>query len=987
MKNILVAFILLFANLLGHSQTLTLVSPDGLSEPYEVSTGTEVTVEWDYYEEAPTSMFSYNEDPGSNLNSDWQFSPNPLWSTLSGGIDNGDGTYSYSLTISEDTWIFGAYSSFSGYAYSNVINVALASSVILNYEDGLICSTGDTETLSLEGLFTTIEWYQNAVLIIGETALTYDATEADSYYTIADGVQSNVLVIEELSVDFTGSLNMDGTEITMTADAGMESYQWMSGTDAASMTAISGATSQSYTATLSSASVYYSVQATLGTCTIDSPAKPVSESVFEAAVINVSADTNDYNQLCDGTQITLSIDESYSIFTWYRDGNNANNNSHTYTIWGAWQNGEYHVTTSHEDWPEINVASEIIDVEYYEIIEPVLVGVDNYSTHCDGEELSIILGDEGYTYTWYYHTEYEYTEDDIIDVTDGIYSFTFSESTRITVVASFQGCEESSTLVINSYADENLYINIDNYDQQYLCIDSTAIIGKFYNIEDFTDYQWYEKDGDDWLMITGETTNSYEADQVGFYRLHATSANCATAFIQSNEIEIKDYTERSIYLWADQTEMCVGDTANLNFSAWSWTNIQWLEGEMNIGSGGYEKEFIPIIGAGSTGTTAITEFNTYIVKAKHQSCPNGLKITSEPIIIRPSVNPTITLVGDFEVNQWKEMLVDSAAFYLFCDNYPVSMYVEDNYDTYQWHEQYYQGIDDYVIGDPVDGAIDSTYATNALVQWVTLVVEQDGCIGQSDPILLDTWVFLSPAIASYNNSELCEEGDSSLMHIAFPGTWVEIEWFLDGVAIENSDNDSIWGSQPGMYTVTAYPEACPDFGYSSGVGPVVSFLEATIEEGEWETGEQFFYALPELGYYEYQWYIDGEPYENDSSTPWILYKDGLPNGVITVEITNPEPCTSLSEGILWEGLGIEDFDASSLAIYPNPTTGIINVDGLVPNTVNSIVVYNSIGKVVRSMEVHNVMLQIDLSDLPVGMFMLKIQDENGNINSYTINKL
>ena len=49
--------------------------------------------------------------------------------------------------------------------------------------------------------------------------------------------------------------------------------------------------------------------------------------------------------------------------------------------------------------------------------------------------------------------EYAYTEDDLIDVPTGIYQFTFTETVRITVVASFQGCESSSTLVLNSYSD------------------------------------------------------------------------------------------------------------------------------------------------------------------------------------------------------------------------------------------------------------------------------------------------------------------------------------------------------------------------------------------------------------------------------------------------------------------------------------------------------------------------------------------------------
>ena len=165
-------------------------------------------------------------------------------------------------------------------------------------------------------------------------------------------------------------------------------------------------------------------------------------------------------------------------------------------------------------------------------------------------------------------------------------------------------------------------------------------------------------------------------------------------------------------------------------------------------------------------------------------------------------------------------------------------------------------------------------------------------------------------------------------------------------------------------------------------------MQAEILEGEWDTGEQFFYALPELGYYDYQWFIDDVAYPNDTETPWILYKDGLPNGMITCAVTNVGiECTSVSNGIFWNPLGIGDNEFESISIYPNPTNGLLNINGLNPITANSISIFNSVGMMVKSIEVTTESIKMDIGDLPNGIYILRVQNEVGLVSTYKINKL
>ena len=254
--------------------------------------------------------------------------------------------------------------------------------------------------------------------------------------------------------------------------------------------------------------------------------------------------------------------------------------------------------------------------------------------------------------------------------------------------------------------------------------------------------------------------------------------------------------------------------------------------------------------------------------------------------------------------------------------------------------------------------------------------------------MLDAWAFLPPAVQSYNNNEICP-GDSALLNLGFPGTWVEYQWYQDGEAMPNTNNDSIWVTEPGTYVINAFPEACPDYEYTSGLGPTMTIFDAVIDQGEDEFGNEYFYASPWQGTYEYQWFIDGEPYENESEIPAVLWKDGLPAGVITVEITNPQPCVAMSEGVVWDPVAasVTENINEYVSVYPNPSKGILNIEGLNEARINNIEIYSPLGKMIYRENVVNNKHQIDLGDRSSGLYYIKLMDEEGNIHHYTVQKL
>jgi len=71
-----------------------------------------------------------------------------------------------------------------------------------------------------------------------------------------------------------------------------------------------------------------------------------------------------------------------------------------------------------------------------------------------------------------------------------------------------------------------------------------------------------------------------------------------------------------------------------------------------------------------------------------------------------------------------------------------------------------------------------------------------------------------------------------------------------------------------------------------------------------------------------------------------------------------------------------------ITIYPNPTSGLITLE--VDNPINSIIIYDLLGKIIYSNK--NGLKEYDISELANGIYILKIEDNEGNIYSKKIKK-
>ena len=276
----LVFIAIFFAVNLVTAQTVTITNPV-LTAPFQVAAGTTVTFEWDAFGSPPTAFFSQSSAPAIQQN----LPPNGAWTQHTNFTGPVNGKYYLDLTITNDTWVWGGISGFIGWQYSTDIEIQTISSYTITSSASLICPTsGSVLFTAPSGTGYTYQWNDANGPITGETAATFTATTAGIYNCVitigGTPNTTNTISISNYSASFSGSVS--STQITMTADQAFSSYQWYERTGASTASPISGATTNTYTATISNVETFYSFEGTNGSCTVLSTEKPVIDTLFNA---------------------------------------------------------------------------------------------------------------------------------------------------------------------------------------------------------------------------------------------------------------------------------------------------------------------------------------------------------------------------------------------------------------------------------------------------------------------------------------------------------------------------------------------------------------------------------------------------------------------------------------------------------------------------------------------------------------------------------
>ena len=78
-------------------------------------------------------------------------------------------------------------------------------------------------------------------------------------------------------------------------------------------------------------------------------------------------------------------------------------------------------------------------------------------------------------------------------------------------------------------------------------------------------------------------------------------------------------------------------------------------------------------------------------------------------------------------------------------------------------------------------------------------------------------------------------------------------------------------------------------------------------------------------------------------------------------------------------LSTNDFFANNFSVYPNPSTGLVNLASKNNTTINTIQITDLNGHVVRNINTNGISeTQINISDFTAGMYFLNVQTDSGS---------
>ena len=120
-------------------------------------------------------------------------------------------------------------------------------------------------------------------------------------------------------------------------------------------------------------------------------------------------------------------------------------------------------------------------------------------------------------------------------------------------------------------------------------------------------------------------------------------------------------------------------------------------------------------------------------------------------------------------------------------------------------------------------------------------------------------------------------------------------------------------------------------------------------------------------------------YTEDDGLSWTFYSGyGLPTfRLYDIDGTDTTFYISCAEGNVLKNrqftlMGMEENALQTVTVYPNPTNDKIIIEGIKPTEVQ---VYNTLGQLVKTIQNSN---EINVSDLPKGIYMLQVKDACGN---------
>jgi hypothetical protein len=118
--------------------------------------------------------------------------------------------------------------------------------------------------------------------------------------------------------------------------------------------------------------------------------------------------------------------------------------------------------------------------------------------------------------------------------------------------------------------------------------------------------------------------------------------------------------------------------------------------------------------------------------------------------------------------------------------------------------------------------------------------------------------------------------------------------------------------------------------------------------------------------------------------PGYAVGDIIPNTASIYFDFNPAIVTNMFQTEFVAVLESESFLTDEFAVYPNPTSSILNIQSKLSATISEVNVYDVLGKLLLNKKIAVSVTEIDMTNYSPGLYLLEIVSEN---NQKSIHKI
>ena len=448
------------------------------------------------------------------------------------------------------------------------------------------------------------------------------------------------------------------------------------------------------------------------------------------------------------------------------------------------------------------------------------------------------------------------------------------------VCTNSMGCATlSNTIVATVNAVPQAQCNVNGPNT--ICVGDSVQLQAI-SISGYT-YQWFMNS----QLIPNATSATYYAKQSGNYTYVATLNGCnKTSNIQT--IQVVPAPVISINSSIIPPSVCDGNSVVCSCAIPNNCSIEWLSNGVPTGntSSSYtvsQSANITALCTSSNGCTASS---------------NAINVTVRPL---PQVQCTINGPATICVGDSVQLQALNTAGY-----------------SYQWFKN----------TQLLPNANSAIYYAKQSGDY-SYVATLNGCSKTSNTQTVQVVPAPIASITTPNTTVICN-GQGALLQ-ATTGTGYTYQWTMNGFDIAGATNPTYTATIGSYYTVKVSNGYCART--SSPITITVNTAPVAIIH--WN-GTQLFSPI---SFYSYQWYLNGVLIPGATSQ----YYTPTQTGLYYVMVSNENGCKSLSPNYNLLTLSINNLSTPSLPIYPNPTSGMLQVDKFKEGT---LYVYNAMGQLI-----------------------------------------